>query len=178
MLEQIQNGLPISENPFADIAEKIGAEVEEVVRIINGWKQKGIVRRVGAVVNHFKAGWTAGAMVVWQVEQERVDIVGSIFAGFDEVSHAYERQISTHWPCNVYTMVHGKDSESVKETVKKMSRAAGVDKYKVLETIKELKKVPPTYIYPTKSAASAKSAKSPDRFKADTDSQKITRERK
>jgi hypothetical protein len=43
-------------------------------------------------------------------------------------------------------MVHGADAESVNATVKEMSRACGVDNYMQLETERELKKVPPTYI--------------------------------
>jgi DNA-binding Lrp family transcriptional regulator len=85
-------------------------------------------------------------MVVWQVEQGRVEEVGRLFASFPEVSHAYERPSSGQWPFSLYTMVHGADQDEVVATVKKMSQQAGVENYRQLETIRELKKVPPTYI--------------------------------
>jgi len=97
-------------------------------------------------VNHFKVGLGAGAMVVWKVEPERTKEVGEVFAGFREVSHAYERHTDKNWPYSLYTMVHGKSDEDVQRTVRRMSQACGISNYRILVTEKELKKVPPTYI--------------------------------
>ncbi len=97
-------------------------------------------------MNHFKVGLGAGAMVVWQVEPERTEEVGKIFAAFSEVSHAYERHTDKSWPYNIYTMVHGKSDEDLQQTIRQMSQACGISDYRILVTEKELKKVPPTYI--------------------------------
>jgi hypothetical protein len=43
-------------------------------------------------------------------------------------------------------MVHGTSDEEVKATLERMSETCGVKNYSGLGTIKELKKVPPTYI--------------------------------
>ena len=94
-------------------------------------------------------GWsreTVASDCVWQGPSDRIDEIGKILASFPQVSHAYERPSSDQWPYNLYTMVHGADAESVNATVKEMSRACGVDNYMQLETERELKKVPPTYI--------------------------------
>jgi hypothetical protein len=72
--------------------------------------------------------------------------VGELLAGFEQVSHAYERQTAQGWPYNLYTMVHCKSAEEVRGVVERMSRACGVTDYRILVTQKELKKVPPTYI--------------------------------
>ena len=87
-----------------------------------------------------------GAMVVWQVESERIVEIGQAFADVEEVSHAYERQTRENWPYNLYTMVHGKSAEEVQQVIKRMSQACGVSNYRILTTEKELKKVSPTYI--------------------------------
>jgi len=105
-----------------------------------------LIRRVGAIVDHFKVGLSGGGMAVWQVDPERVEQVGEILAGFREVRHAYERNTVENWPYNVYTMVHGANFEEVEKTVARMSQACGVSNYRILVTEKELKKVPPTYI--------------------------------
>ncbi len=105
-----------------------------------------LIRRIGAIVDHFKVGLSGGGMAVWQVEPERVEQVGEILAGFREVSHAYERNTVENWPYNLYTMVHGADFQEVEQTVARMSQACGVSNYCILVTEKELKKVPPTYI--------------------------------
>ena len=155
LLAQIQSGLGLSRRPFEEIADGVGVDVGCVLKILNDWKQRGFIRRVGAIVNHFKVGLGAGAMVVWQVGDDRVEEVGMKFASFDEVSHAYERPATKEWNYNIYTMVHGKDSQSVAAAVKKMSEETGVENYKMLETVRELKKVPPTYCYDDGSVGQA-----------------------
>ncbi len=146
LLAEIQHGLPATSTPYKDVAETIGVDIEEVLSILNNWKQDKRMRRVGAIVNHFKVGLQGGAMVVWQVEKDKIKEVGEQLASFAEVSHAYERPSSQQWPYNLYTMVHGQGADDVTATIKKMSCQTGINNYKQLETISELKKVPPTYI--------------------------------
>jgi DNA-binding Lrp family transcriptional regulator len=146
ILAAIQHGLPESKNPFKEIAEKIGIETDQLLQVLQEWKEQGKIRRIGAIVNHFKVGLGGGAMVVWQVEPEQTDSVGKLLAGFKEVSHAYERRTDEKWPYNLYTMVHGKSEDDVLKTVQRMSRACGISNYRMLVTEKELKKAPPTYI--------------------------------
>jgi DNA-binding Lrp family transcriptional regulator len=146
VLSVLQAGLPRTATPYKDMAQQIGIETSELLAVLKDWKKQGKLRRIGAIVNHFKVGLPAGAMVVWQVESDRIVEVGQVFAGFEEVSHAYQRQTSENWPYNIYTMVHGKSPEDVQRVVKRMSQACGVSNCRILVTEKELKKVPPTYI--------------------------------
>jgi DNA-binding Lrp family transcriptional regulator len=146
VLAALQEGLPRSRTPYQDMARKIGISTEELLAVLDRWKRDGTIRRLGAVVNHFQVGLGEGAMVVWKVEPGRVEEVGAIFAGFEDVSHAYERQTSPNWPYNVYTMVHGATAEEVRRTVERMGEAAEVSEYVILATRRELKKVTPRYV--------------------------------
>jgi len=146
VLEVLQHGLPESQSPFKDMAVKIGIDTGKLLAILKEWKRQGKIRRIGAIVNHFKVGLGGGAMVVWQVEPARTEEVGKLLAGFEQVSHAYERRSYKNWPYSLYTMVHGKTEEDVQQIVQRMSRLCGVSNYRILFTEKELKKVPPTYI--------------------------------
>jgi DNA-binding Lrp family transcriptional regulator len=128
------------------MAEQVGISTEQLLSVLRNWKREGKLRRVGSIVDHFKVGLSGGAMVVWRVEPQRVEEVGTILAGFREVSHAYERQTCDYWPYNLYTMVHGIDGQQIEKIVEQMSQACDVTDYRMLTTIKELKKVPPTYI--------------------------------
>ncbi len=142
----LQDGLPNSRTPYADLARAIGISTEELLATLEAWKEQGKLRRIGAVVNHFQIGLGEGAMVVWKVEPQRVAEVGAVLAGFEEVSHAYERQTAPGWDYNLYTMVHGTTQEAVRQTVERMSQAVGVSDYQILATRRELKKVPPKYV--------------------------------
>ena len=147
VLSVIQHGMPLTLTPYKDMADQLGVSVDDVLGVIKGWKEAGQLRRVGAIVNHFRVGLAGAAMVVWRVEEDRIEEVGKQLASFAEVSHAYERPSSDAWPYNLYTMVHGDDMAEVERTVASMSEACGVDDYSQLHTVRELKKVPPTYIY-------------------------------
>ena len=151
VLAVLQEGFPISRSPYKDMAEKAGMDTKQFILILEDWKQQDKLRRTGAIVNHLKVGFSAGAMVAWQVEPEHIEKTGMILAGFKEVSHAYERQTTENWSYNIYTMVHGKDIQDIEQIVKRMSQACGITTYQILATEKELKKVPPKYITKSES---------------------------
>lgn len=146
VLAVLQEGFLKSRDPYKDMAQKAGIDTEQFISILEDWKRQGKLRRIGAIVNHLKVGFSAAALVAWQVEPELVEKVGMILAGFKEVSHAYERHTVEHWPYNIYTMVHGKNIQDIELIVERMSRACGITMYRILATEKELKKVPPKYI--------------------------------
>jgi len=64
ILAVLQGGLPKSRSPYGDMAAKVGIEPDELLSVLKDWKQQGKIRRIGAIVNHFKVGLGAGAMVV------------------------------------------------------------------------------------------------------------------
>ncbi|MCF7972574.1 MAG: Lrp/AsnC family transcriptional regulator [Phycisphaerae bacterium] len=149
VLAMLQEGFPTdSLTPYADMADRIGMDTAALLALLEQWVSEGRIRRIGAIVNHFHVGMGSGAMVVWQVEPDRMEAVGLCLAGFAEVSHAYQRPATPQWPYTLYTMVHGADPVSTRDTVKRMSDACQVADYQLLLTEKELKKVPPTYIIP------------------------------
>ena len=151
ILAALQAGLPNSASPYEAIAQRVGIDTQQLLMILEDWKRLGKIRRIGAIVNHFNAGFHTGAMVVWQVDPENIEQAGKILAQFKEVSHAYERKTTKKWPYNVYTMVHGTSFEALQQTIQRMSEACKVSNYRVLITEKELKKVPPTYVTPAEA---------------------------
>jgi DNA-binding Lrp family transcriptional regulator len=146
VLAALQTGLPRSRTPFCDVARKVGISTDELLTVLENWTKDGTIRRLGAIVDHFQVGWGDGGMVVWKVEADRIARVGAVLAGFEEVSHAYERETAPGWEYNLYTMVHGTTAEAVRRTVERMSEAAGVSEYLILSTRRELKKAPPRYV--------------------------------
>jgi len=146
VLAVIQGGMPHSQSPYKDMAEQAGVSTDDLLGVLHKWQEDGTIRWIGAIVNYFKVGFGAGAMVVWHVGDDRVDEVGEILGRFEEVTHAYLRNRSEEWPYSLYTMVHGQNIEEVEQTVKRMSDACGVTGYNILVTEKELKKVSPTYV--------------------------------
>ncbi|MEN8127657.1 MAG: Lrp/AsnC family transcriptional regulator [Planctomycetota bacterium] len=146
VLRVIQHGMPMSLSPYRDVADKIGISVEQLLDILCQWKAQGKIRRLGAIVNHFQMGHGTGAMVVWNVPKDRIDQIGRQFASFGKVSHAYRRPSKKQWPYNLYTMVHASGADELETTIRTMSQQSGITEFRALKTIRELKKVPPTYM--------------------------------
>ena len=146
VLSAIQHGMPLSLQPYQDLAAEIGIPPEQLLNMLREWKSGKKIRRLGAIVNHFQMGHGVGAMVVWKAPLERIDEVGNLFASFAKVSHAYQRPSKKEWPYTLYTMVHASSPGELDRTLHDMSRRSGITEFRALKTVRELKKVPPTYI--------------------------------
>jgi DNA-binding Lrp family transcriptional regulator len=110
----IQDGLPVTATPYADVATEIGADPEWVRRTIRRFDDEGKVRRVGVVPNHYELGYTENGMTVWDVPDDLVAEVCPEVASLEFVTHCYERpRHDGVWPYNVFAMTHGRtDAES------------------------------------------------------------------
>ncbi len=141
----LQEDFPLSPNPYQDLAKKLEIEETFLLKRIEFFIDDGIIRRFGAAVKHREIGYEANAMVVWQVEDTRTKEVGKIMAGFEEVSHCYERPTYPQWQYNLFTMVHGKSKEECEEIAKKIAHSVGVWDYRLLYSSQEFKKTSMRY---------------------------------
>jgi DNA-binding Lrp family transcriptional regulator len=109
LVVEIQGGLPITDTPYADVADAIGQEPGWVVETIKRFEQEGKVRRVGVVPNHYALGYTENGMTVWNVPDDIVDEVGPAVASLPFVTHCYQRpRHEGVWPYNFFAMTHGR----------------------------------------------------------------------
>jgi DNA-binding Lrp family transcriptional regulator len=135
-----QEDLPVVERPFAAEAEVIGCTEGELLALLASFRERKLMRRFAAVMNHRSAGYKANAMGVWAVPEERLDVIGAEMATFARVSHCYRRPVYPDWPYSVFTMVHGMNARECEETIAAIHDEIGVDEYALLWSIKEYKK--------------------------------------
>lgn len=103
-----QSGLPLVSRPYHAIGEELGVGADEVMRRMRALLEAGIIRRIGAVPNHYAIGWTANGMTVWDVADDKVDALGAIVGALPFVTHSYRRpRALPAWPYNLFAMVHG-----------------------------------------------------------------------
>ena len=146
--QQVQGDIPLEKRPFDAIGKKIGISGKDVIDILKVLKERGIMRRFGAVLRHRSAGFSENAMIVWAVPEDRCKEVGSDLVSYDEVSHCYERTPPLEGIYNIFTMVHlavgdpgeisGKDR--MEEFTSGISSAVGIGEYKILRSLEEFKK--------------------------------------
>ena len=104
-----QAGLPLVPVPYAAVAQAAGLAEAEVIARLATMLADGRVRRIGAVPNHYKLGYTANGMSVWDVDDEAVDELGVRVGALPFVTHCYRRpRRLPAWRFNLFAMVHGK----------------------------------------------------------------------
>ncbi len=146
ILKIVQKNIPDSLTPYADIAKEAGATEEEVLNLLQRLKDEGAIRRFGASLKHQKAGFTHNAMVAWIVDEQEVDSIGAKAAEHPLISHCYFRPSTVaDWPYELYTMIHGRHEDEYKEVIAELQKTTPLNKFAVLESIKEMKKTSMVY---------------------------------
>lgn len=145
IIRRLQENISITATPYSEIASELNMKEEELIDKIKTYNEMGILKRIGAILYHRKAGFNANAMVVWKINDEELDKIGKYMASISEVSHCYERKPFGSWDYNLYTMIHEKDRESCNKIIKKIAIDIGVENYKILYSTKELKKTSMKY---------------------------------
>ncbi len=138
-----QAGLPLCPRPYHKIAEELGLEPTEVMSRMRRMLADRMIRRIGAVPNHYAVGYRANGMSVWDVPDERVSELGRRVGALDFVSHAYRRpRRPPHWPYNLFAMVHGRSREEVEDQVRLIAALLGDEAHghEVLYSTRVLKK--------------------------------------
>ena len=126
IIRATQAGLPLVPRPYHAIAEKLGLTADEVMARIEDLIEFGIIRRIGVVPNHYKLGYTANGMTVWDVPDEQIDELGMQVGALDCVSHCYHRpRHLPQWPYNLFAMVHGRSREEVEAKAKTIAGLLG-----------------------------------------------------
>ena len=74
-------------------------------------QERGLLRRVAAILYHRRAGFSANGMGVWKVPDEQILEIGRRMAAVRGISHCYQRPTYEDWPYSVFTMAHGRSKE-------------------------------------------------------------------
>ena len=126
LVVELQGGLPITETPYCDVADAIGADVEWVIETITRFERGGKIRRVGVVPNHYSLGYTENGMTVWDVPDDLVGEVGPAIADLEFVTHCYERpRHEGVWPYDFFAMTHGRSEAESERRVDQVRERMG-----------------------------------------------------
>jgi DNA-binding Lrp family transcriptional regulator len=143
LIQATQAGLPLCPEPYEAIAEAVGISAEEVMQRMKRMLAVGIVRRIGVVPNHYRLGYIANGMSVWDVTDHAVGEAGRQIGALSFVSHCYHRpRHLPDWPYNLFAMVHGRSRADVEAMVGRIAEMLGTTSraHEVLYSTRILKK--------------------------------------
>lgn len=121
-----QAGLPLVPRPYHALAETLGIPAAEVQSRIAAMLAAGVIRRIGAVPNHYALGYRFNGMTVWDVDDARIDRLGEQVGALPFVTHCYRRPRKLpDWPYNLFAMIHCKSSEEATVRVAEIATLLG-----------------------------------------------------
>lgn len=114
LMQATQAGLPITRQPYAEVGRQLGVSESAVMTGLSTLLADGVIRRIGAVPHHYRLGFVANGMSVWDVDDAQVDALGEAVGRLPGVSHCYRRpRHGQCWPYNLFAMLHGRTREEV-----------------------------------------------------------------
>lgn len=109
-----QAGLPLAPRPYHALAAQLGSDAEAIIASLQALLDAGAIRRIGVVPNHYRIGYAANGMTVWDVLDETVDELGAQIGALEFVTHCYRRpRHRPDWPYNLFAMAHGASRDEV-----------------------------------------------------------------
>ena len=136
-----QGDLPVVSEPYAAAAAQLGMGVDALLAHLEGMVERGLLRRVAAILFHRRAGFSANGMGVWKVPEDRILEVGSRMAAYRGISHCYQRPTYPDWPYSVFTMAHGRSKEECDAILDAIAAETGVTERATLYSSTEFKKI-------------------------------------
>ena len=140
LVRELQEDLPLLHRPFEGMAERLGISTHDLFDCAARLQERGLMRRFSAVLYHRKAGFSANAMAVWKVPEERSVEVGVAMAESPWVTHCYQRPTFPDWPYTHFTMVHAQTKAECERVVEDIAARIGVTEYQLLYSTREYKK--------------------------------------
>jgi len=145
VIRALQGDMPVVLEPYAPAAAELGVPQERLLAHLEGMQERGVLRRVAAILYHRRAGFSANGMGVWKVPDERIFDIGCRMAAVRGISHCYQRPTYEDWPYSVFTMAHGRSKEECDAILDAIAEQTGVHERATLYSSTEFKKIRLTY---------------------------------
>ncbi len=121
LLNNLQGGFPVTHRPFAEVAESLGLDEDDVIARLRRMVDSGALSRFGTILNAPQLGGER-TLAALRVPPERFEEVAAFVSGLDAVSHNYER---TH-AYNMWFVISSDDECDIERTLDEIERGTGL----------------------------------------------------
>jgi DNA-binding Lrp family transcriptional regulator len=141
VIRALQGDMPVVAEPYAPAAQALGMPQQALLDHLSAMQERGLLRRVAAILFHRRAGFSANGMGVWQVPDEQIADIGRRMAAVRGVSHCYQRPTYADWPYSVFTMAHGRSKQECDSVLDAIAEKTGISERATLYSSTEFKKI-------------------------------------
>jgi siroheme decarboxylase len=141
VIRALQGDMAVVDEPYAPAAAELGIAQDAFLDHLAGMQERGLLRRVAAILYHRRAGFSANGMGVWKVPDADILDVGKRMAAVRGISHCYQRPTYADWPYSVFTMAHGRSKEECDAILDSIAEMTGIEERATLYSSTEFKKI-------------------------------------
>jgi siroheme decarboxylase len=141
IIRALQGDMPVIPEPYAPAAASVGMAEDAFLDHLSGMRERGLLRRVAAILYHRRAGFSANGMGVWEVPDEQILDIGRRMAAVRGISHCYQRPTYADWPYSVFTMAHGRSKDECDAVLDAIAEQTGIQGRATLYSSTEFKKI-------------------------------------
>jgi DNA-binding Lrp family transcriptional regulator len=118
ILQALSSGLPLIPHPFAALAKQLNRSEDDILTRIATLHRAGVLTRIGVIVRHRAIGWSANAMVVWNLPEARIETAGKALAQLAGITLCYQRRtVPGVWPYGLFSMIHARSRSEAQEVL-------------------------------------------------------------
>lgn len=134
LLYYTQQNFPIDSRPFLVLAKQLDITEEEVIERIKRLKEKKYIRKIGAMFDSKKLGYSS-TLCAMKVPKDRIVEVANIINKYEGVTHNYLREHSY----NMWFTLIAASKERLQEILKEIRKKTEIEAIISLPAIKNLK---------------------------------------
>lgn len=134
LLNLIQENFPVTPCPFSDIAAKLGCDELEVITRVKRLKEEGVIRRLGAVFDLRKLGFTS-TLCAARVPNDSVAGFVAVVNAISGVTHNYRRNHTY----NLWFTLITPGEEQLREILTGIKAKTGIDDVLSLPAVRTFK---------------------------------------
>ena len=122
ILNILKGSFPISDRPFAEVADWLGMDEKEVMTRIRTMLASGVLTRFGPMYNPDRMGESV-ALCALEAPEDRFDEITDMVNAFVQVAHNYQRDHKL----NMWFVVSGDTMETIETVLKKIEKQTGCE---------------------------------------------------
>ena len=121
LLNNFQQGFPLSARPYADLAKQLGVSEQEVIQTLKELQESKTISRVGPVFRVGSVG--ASTLAAMAVPAELLEEVAALVNEYDAVNHNYEREHGF----NLWFVATAADDDDLQDTLRDIEQRSGLE---------------------------------------------------
>lgn len=147
ILIELSGDIDLDVNPYQILSNRLGLDLNEVLRRIEVMREKGYIKRIAPILYHQRTKYKYNALIAMVVDENDIDSIANDLMNKPEVSHVYHRKENPKWPYILYGMSHGESEKDIDDIIEDIRSKHNIIKYKKIYTVREWKKSSPDLEY-------------------------------